>query len=282
LLWILWKEAALKRSGALDRCGQTVFGVIGFLLFLLPATQTTAAVAIRDVTRNLLLQDVVIEGELTAYAPPRTSRAPHAFMLKDATGIIRVCIWSDVFDKIPNRAMLRPGASVRAKVRVAEYRGNIEGHVEDPAGIQLTGTNVDVLASHRKALAALPGFENSTTQTFSRVAVLSVGQINWHEDVQEAMAAAKQQNRKILVFFRNSTADISRHVEDSVLGDMRVRTALQQRFIALRIDTARNPAIARQLGVYRPGIINIYGPDGKFQKQIVSLNTAEDFLRHLE
>ncbi len=98
-----------------------------------------APIKTSDVTQDKLGQIVTLKGTLKSFQASRSERAPNSFRLDDGAGTIRVAIWPDVFERIPQKSALTEGAMVQVKGKVAEFRGNLEIHVNNPNNVTVEG-----------------------------------------------------------------------------------------------------------------------------------------------
>ncbi|MBX7245372.1 MAG: thioredoxin family protein [Candidatus Sumerlaeaceae bacterium] len=224
----------------------------------------TAVTAISGIDRAQVKKTLVIQGVITSYKPPVNDRAPHSFLLKDNTGVIRVAVWSDAWNAIPFKDQLQNNASVMAKVEIAEFRGNLEGHLNHAEDIKMAGA--PALA------AAAPGGD---------VRVLSADPIPWVRDIKEGLKLAAASKKQILVFFENPSVENSRFIDTTVFTDIKVRAAVQEKFIPVKINVAQNYDLAKSLGVFRAGIVVIYDASGNAVKQLATLKTPQDLLREI-
>jgi DNA/RNA endonuclease YhcR with UshA esterase domain len=244
------------------------------LTFGLAAIATAQAVAsIGSISRADIKQYRTIQGTVTSYKPPTSDRAPHSLLVQDPTGIIRVAIWNDVWQQVPIRDQLtQPGAHITATVQVAEFRGNLEGHLNRSTDISPAAKSMSSAASEASPAPGVGGVPK----------VLSADPIPWTDNLEQAMAEARRTGKKILVFFDSRDAEVSRKVEVGIFADIRVRAIVQSKFIAARVSLTEKPDLAQRLGVFRAGVIGIYGPDGAAITQLRDLRTAEDFMKAVE
>ncbi len=98
------------------------------------------------------------------------------------------------------------------------------------------------------------------------------------------MRQAQANKVAILVFFSAAEAENSRYLEDKVFTDSRVRRAVQERFVPVKIDVSKNPEMARTLGIYRGGVVCLYQSDGKplVSAPLSSIRIPEDLLKAIQ
>jgi DNA/RNA endonuclease YhcR with UshA esterase domain len=238
--------------------------------------QTTASsrpegkfvVPIAHVDRSYLRNEVTIQGTITSYKPSWRETAPHSFVLRDGTGNIRVAIWPNVWDKIPFKDQLREGQEVTARVTIAEFRGALEGHLDKPNQIWL-GLAKPELASQSAAVM--------TTSSQAYVAV-NAPPITWKTDIGEALAEAKKLKKNIIVLFANPDSDNGKFVEEKIFADPRIRQAIAEKFVAVRIDMRVAADLARQLQAFRAGTVGFYKSDGQPLRGHLVPRTVDELL----
>lgn len=248
-----------------------VFRIVAAALVILvmgvPAVAQYAppVVTVAGITRADVKQLRRLSGTVSSYKAPATDRAPHAILLQDATGFIRVAIWNDIWTQIPFREQLKvAGAPVTVTVEIAEFRGNLEGHLnraDDISGGQL----------------ATP--VGAPAQPVGTPKVLSADPIPWQGSLTAAMAQARQTNRKILVFFENRDINVSREMDVGVFADLRVRAAVQAKYVPVKLNMAADAELARKLGVFQAGVIAFYNADGTAITHVKGVSSAEEILR---
>lgn len=229
-------------------------------------------VSIRDIDRSYLRNQVTIQGTITSYRPSWRETAPHSFVLKDSTGNLRVAIWPNVWDKIPFRDRLREGEQVTVRVTVAEFRGNLEGHLDSPQLIWL-------------GLARPEGTQPTTSRPPSQSSPSASSQappIEWGADITAALENAKKTKKNIVVLFANPDSDNGKFVEEKVFGDARVRSTVAAKYIAVKIDMRTQAELARQLQAFRAGTVGFYKPDGQPRRPHLVPRTADELLAALE
>jgi hypothetical protein len=218
-------------------------------------------------------QRVTMQGEVASLTPPRTDRAPYSIMLRDATGIIRVAIWKDLWDSLPFREQIRDGAKLTVRGEIADFRGSLEAHPSAPDDVKL-GLADSAAASRGPSLAAV----NSPGAGFK---VVSADLIQWQTDLASALKRAAETQKNILVFFENPDVEASRQVAANIFADARVRAAVNEKCVAVRVSMATQRDLAQRLGAVRAGIVILYKPDGTAIKRLDTLTTPEDLIRQL-
>ena len=114
--------------------------IFACLSALLIASAAIAAdvVQISSITKDSIDKIVTVSGTITKFTAARSETAPNSFILKDATGQIRVAIWKDQFSKIAAKDAIKSGAQATVEGKVKEFRNALEIHVRDPEGVKIT------------------------------------------------------------------------------------------------------------------------------------------------
>ncbi len=236
--------------------------------------QAKFVVPIAQIDRTYLKNEVTVQGTITAYKASWRETAPHSFVLMDGTGNLRIAIWPNVWNKIPFNDKLREGQEVTARVTVAEFRGALEGHLDKADQIWLG------LAKPLSTMTSQGGTAAQTT-TMS-VTVTDAPPIEWKDSIAEALDAAKKSNKEIIVFFANPDSDNGRFVEEKLFGDPRIRQAVAQKYVAVKIDMRTNADLARQLQAFRAGTVGFYRSNGQPKRPHLVPRTVEELLESLK
>jgi hypothetical protein len=248
-------------------------GVFVWFLMSVPVSCFAAPKAanvtpISSINTGLLMQEVAVRGTVTVYKPPTSEKAPHSFMLKDDTGAMRVVIWQRDWDKIDFRNdLMQPGATVTAKLRVADFKGSVELHLEAAERIRKGSVNPEEIvgAGGARTPSAAPPPKS----------------LNWQTDLSTALAEAKRDKKKILVFFNAPDAEPSKYAESHVFSDPAVISEVSGLYVPLMVNLTTQRELATRLGVFRGGVVGLYNPDGSAIKQITTVRSRTDFLTEI-
>jgi DNA/RNA endonuclease YhcR with UshA esterase domain len=91
-------------------------------------------------------QSVLVEGVLRSM---RTFSAGVRGLLDDGTGTVTLVLWQEVFEALPDRASLAPGAVLQVEGEVDVYEGELEVIPQAPSGVAVVG-QVDLALEDRK------------------------------------------------------------------------------------------------------------------------------------
>jgi|AACY02.5.fsa_nt_gi Thioredoxin-related protein len=76
----------------------------------------------------------------------------------------------------------------------------------------------------------------------------SAGRVNWY-DYREAQTLAKEEGKKVYLYFRSERCTYCRQMEQETLNAPEVARFLNQNFVSARIDSDRRPKIAAKYRV---------------------------------
>ena len=84
-------------------------------------------VALKEIDSRLLGRSVVVEGIIKKVLAPKSgSKAPWTMVIGDSGGQQEITFWQDIYDEIQNKVLLAPGAPVRARVEVRNYKDELQ------------------------------------------------------------------------------------------------------------------------------------------------------------
>ncbi len=110
---------------------------------------------------------------------------------------------------------------------------------------------IDITMSNRSPLIGLMVF--SVVLVFSHNPITSETHINWHQWNNETLLKASKANKPILMFISNPWCSWCRMMDEETLKDSRVVEFINANFIAVKVDSEKNPAVAyRYLTGYFP------------------------------
>lgn len=124
-------------------------------------------------------------------------------------------------------------------------------------GIQSTNTTMknflpNILVSGRNTLLflmllGLPTFVFGQFPTI--VSQFQRDQVQWENDLNRAAQLAKETNRLLFVHFYGDNCPPCKAMDAQVFTDQRIISEISRKFVAVRIDTAKNPALGAQFEV---------------------------------
>ncbi|MBX7245202.1 MAG: hypothetical protein K1X53_06865 [Candidatus Sumerlaeaceae bacterium] len=166
--------------------------VLAAVLAVAPAFGENTQVG--SIKADMVKKNVEVEGTVGSFQAARSEKAPNSFKLKDSSGDIRVCIWSNALDALPNKADLKDGAKVKVKAEVAEFKGAIELHVNDAKDLKIEGGSTapaaEKSADAPKSADAAPGAAKAATG--SGIGAITLGQKDEVVTVKGTVASVKE------------------------------------------------------------------------------------------
>lgn len=129
-------------------------------------------------------------------------------------------------------------------------------------------------ASSARPSSAAAASENSPAE--KNVLVL-----RWYDNIADAQRAAAESNKRILLFFYLSNNERSRAL-DNALNSPTVAPIIADKYVAVRLNFAENTQLARSLGVFKGGVINLYDSKGTPLGQIADRLGPEELAQKLK
>ena len=215
--------------------------------------------------------DFVVQVKLMAYKAPTSDRAPHSMTVSDGKDSVKVVAWSDTWSKIPFAAKLAGPEGVNS---VYTMRLTAGYYRDEPQGRINRGEDI---AEGEVELPPAPPMDRGGSP--APAPAIEVAPIEWASEINPSLVKAAAEKKDILVFFAAPEAENSRFLETTIFADSRVRQVVRSQYVAVRLDMATQAELAKKLGVFRGGSVNIYRPPGgSLVKQITSVRRVEDFL----
>lgn len=93
--------------------------------------------------------------------------------------------------------------------------------------------------------------------------------IDWHTSIDEARrAAAGSDGRPVLVYWTQSSCAPCARLEQTLWADERVAAAVSANYVAVAIDAAREPRLARRWNVRTTPRIDLVEPDWSSRRRV--------------
>ncbi|MGI8906752.1 MAG: thioredoxin family protein [Candidatus Sumerlaeaceae bacterium] len=107
-------------------------------------------------------------------------------------------------------------------------------------------------------------------------------QLSWLEDIKSAQVDAGKSGKKIFVFFYSPESERSNNYDKKVFNNARVKSALKDGYVLVRVNIDENRSLANNLQVFRAGTINIYDDKGNGLNQFTETMDAEELVTKLK
>ena len=107
------------------------------------------------------------------------------------------------------------------------------------------------------------------------------GPVEFSSDLDGSRRRALAERKPLMLYFSSDT-EACRRLESQVFSDPKVAELLRSRWVCVKLDMATNRDLAFSIKVYKSGIMNFYGPDGRFVAQGESSTTAAELLEMLQ
>lgn len=101
--------------------------------------------------------------------------------------------------------------------------------------------------------------------------------INWMNNIKDAMEKAKDDKKKILLYFYSKQSEECQKYESQVFSDGQVSKKLKKTFVCVLLDFNQNYEYSLNLGVFRAPSFIIYEYDGKPLTKIEGFKNKDDF-----
>jgi hypothetical protein len=112
-------------------------------------------------------------------------------------------------------------------------------------------------------------------------ALLLLAQIDWTDDLQGALARAKQENKPLVVCFLASWCSACAGFEREALQSPQIH-ALADRFVWVKLDVERNVSLVRAYEIRATPRIDLLDPDGKTRVRISGALPPKEFREQLD
>jgi DNA/RNA endonuclease YhcR with UshA esterase domain len=142
--------------------GLVAFGPMGMVPAIaavktMPASNTDLA----SINTDMVDSQVEVEATIKSISPPHEgSKAPYRLSLADATGLITLVIWPDMYETIKAQSPLSQGDLIHVKAKVSMYRDNLQLQIHDAADLKIIKK-----AAPEKSAAPVPEAASSATSS---------------------------------------------------------------------------------------------------------------------
>lgn len=102
--------------------------------------------------------------------------------------------------------------------------------------------------------------------------------IPWMTELDQAFAKAKQENKLVLIHFWHEQCAPCRRLESFVFKDSKIATAIEQDYVAVKVNTRKQPEIARRFKIKSVPQDLVYKPDGQVLSQRISPSNSRGYM----
>lgn len=111
---------------------------------------------------------------------------------------------------------------------------------------------------------------------------LAAGQgVQWQDDLQQAMAAAKESKRLVLVHFWKESCGPCVALDKRVFNQPTVAMAIQHQYVPVKVNTNDSPGVARAYGVTELPTDVVLTPEGQVVRQLSCPETPMEYMSQL-
>ncbi len=131
-----------------------------------------------QVNASRIGQTVTVSGRIVNVIPSFDQNAPHIIYISDGRDSLRVLVWQETFNQIPEREKIAPQATLRATGIIKDYQSHINLNVSDPRGIQIISSGPATPAVSQAPVAAVVSAVPTPAPVPLPPGVLAPSQIN--------------------------------------------------------------------------------------------------------
>jgi thiol-disulfide isomerase/thioredoxin len=102
--------------------------------------------------------------------------------------------------------------------------------------------------------------------------------IPWMTELEQAFAKAKQENKLVLIHFWHEQCAPCRRLESFVFKDGKIAAAIEQDYVAVKVNTRKQPEIAQRFKIKSVPQDLVYKPDGQILSQRISPSNSRGYM----
>lgn len=102
--------------------------------------------------------------------------------------------------------------------------------------------------------------------------------IPWMTELEQAFAKAKQENKLVLIHFWHEQCAPCRRLESFVFTDGKIAAAIEQDYVAVKVNTRKQPELAQRFKIKSVPQDLVYKPDGQILSQRISPSNGRGYL----
>lgn len=102
--------------------------------------------------------------------------------------------------------------------------------------------------------------------------------IPWMTELEQAFAKAKQENKLVLIHFWHEQCAPCRRLESFVFKDGKIAAAIEQDYVAVKVNTRKQPEVAQRFKIKSVPQDLVYKPDGQILSQRISPSNSRGYM----
>lgn len=102
--------------------------------------------------------------------------------------------------------------------------------------------------------------------------------IPWMNDLDQAFSKAQQENKLVLIHFWHEQCGPCRKLESFVFKDSKIAAAIDRDYVAVKVNTRRNPELAKRYKIKSVPQDLVYRSDGEILSQRISPSNSRGYM----
>ena len=102
--------------------------------------------------------------------------------------------------------------------------------------------------------------------------------IPWMDDLDQAFSKAQQENKLVLIHFWHEQCAPCRKLESFVFKDGKIAAAIDRDYVAVKVNTRKNPALAKRYKIKSVPQDLVYRSDGEILSQRISPSNSRGYM----
>ncbi|MEC8240087.1 MAG: thioredoxin domain-containing protein, partial [Planctomycetota bacterium] len=102
--------------------------------------------------------------------------------------------------------------------------------------------------------------------------------IPWMDDLDQAFSKAEQENKLVLIHFWHEQCAPCRKLESFVFKDGKIAAAIDRDYVAVKVNTRKNPALAKRYKIKSVPQDLVYRSDGEILSQRISPSNSRGYM----
>ena len=102
--------------------------------------------------------------------------------------------------------------------------------------------------------------------------------IPWMDDLDQAFSKAQQEKKLVLIHFWHEQCAPCRKLESFVFKDGKIAAAIDRDYVAVKVNTRKNPALAKRYKIKSVPQDLVYRSDGEILSQRISPSNSRGYM----